>query len=104
MLEETVLSRPTLRGRHLIRPSGEGDTLTTAVDDVSLDLHQGQITLLMGPSGSGKTTLLAVLSGLLHPTAGQVLVLGEDLWKMSERRRERFRLKNFGFIFQGYNL
>lgn len=104
MLEDTVLAAPTMRGRHLIRTYGEGETLTTALDDVSLDLHQGQIALLMGPSGSGKTTLLAVLSGLLHPTAGQVLALGQDLWKMSERARERFRLQHFGFIFQGYNL
>ncbi len=104
MLEDTVLARPTLRGRHLRRTFGEDDTLTTALDDVSLDLFAGQIVLLMGPSGSGKSTLLAVLSGLLHPTAGQVLALGEDLWKMSERKRERFRLRHVGFIFQGYNL
>ena len=104
MLEDTVLARPTLRGRHLRRTFGEDDTLTTALDDVSLDLFPGQIVLLMGPSGSGKSTLLAVLSGLLHPTGGQVLALGEDLWKMSERQRERFRLRHVGFIFQGYNL
>ncbi len=58
----------------------------------------------MGPSGSGKSTLLAVLSGLLQPSSGQVLALGEDLWRMTERQRERFRLRHVGFIFQGYNL
>ena len=58
----------------------------------------------MGPSGSGKSTLLAILSGLLHPDDGQVLTLGQDLWAMSEKERERFRLLNYGFIFQGYNL
>jgi putative ABC transport system ATP-binding protein len=99
-----VHSRPTLRGRHLTRTFGDGETETTALCDVSLDLYGGQIALLMGPSGSGKSTLLAVLSGLLHPTAGEVLALGEDLWKMSERKRERFRLRHAGFIFQGYNL
>jgi putative ABC transport system ATP-binding protein len=104
MLEETVLASPTLRGRHLTRIFGEGETLTTAVDDVSLDLYQGQVALLMGPSGSGKSTLLAVLSGLLQPNRGQVLALGEDVWKMSDRQRERFRLQHCGFIFQGYNL
>jgi putative ABC transport system ATP-binding protein len=104
MLEETVLSRPTLRGKHLTRTFGEGETRTTALYDVSLDLYPGQIALLMGPSGSGKTTLLAVISGLLHPSGGEVLALGEDLWKKSEREREHFRLKHVGFIFQGYNL
>src|SRR5215472_18360150 len=104
MLEDTVLARPTLRGRNLSRLFGDGDSQTTALDHVSLDLYPGQIALLMGPSGSGKSTLLAVLSGLLHPSGGQVLALGEDLWKMSERQRERFRLRHVGFIFQGYNL
>jgi putative ABC transport system ATP-binding protein len=58
----------------------------------------------MGPSGSGKTTLLAVLSGLLHPDAGQVVTLGKELWVLPDKERERFRLRHFGFIFQGYNL
>jgi putative ABC transport system ATP-binding protein len=75
-----------------------------ALDDVSLDVSPGELTLLMGPSGSGKSTLLAVLSGLLHPSAGQVVALGEDLWKMSDKERERFRLRHVGFVFQGYNL
>jgi putative ABC transport system ATP-binding protein len=96
--------QPTLRARHLTRSFGEGETLTTALADVSLDLYPGQMALLMGPSGSGKSTLLAVLSGLLHPDGGKVLALGQDLWAMSERERERFRLKHCGFIFQGYNL
>jgi putative ABC transport system ATP-binding protein len=104
MLEDTVLALPTLRGRHLTRTFGEGETQATALYEVSLDLYPGQIALLMGPSGSGKSTLLAVLSGLLHPSAGQVLALGEDLWKMTERQREQFRLRHCGFIFQGYNL
>jgi putative ABC transport system ATP-binding protein len=58
----------------------------------------------MGPSGSGKSTLLACLSGLLRPDSGSVLALGQDLWAMSDKQRERFRLKHCGFIFQGYNL
>jgi putative ABC transport system ATP-binding protein len=58
----------------------------------------------MGPSGSGKSTLLAILSGLLAPTSGRVLALGTDLGQLSPRARERFRLRHYGFIFQGYNL
>src|SRR4051794_18490739 len=96
--------KPTLRGRDLGRTFGEGETQTVALRDVSLDLYRGQIVLLMGPSGSGKSTLLAVLSGLLQPDEGRVIALGQDLWKLSERGREQFRLKNCGFIFQGYNL
>jgi putative ABC transport system ATP-binding protein len=78
--------------------------MTTALRDVSLDLYPGQLALLMGPSGSGKSTLLAVLSGLLRPDVGRVHTLENDLWKLSEREREQFRLRYCGFIFQGYNL
>jgi putative ABC transport system ATP-binding protein len=95
---------PALRGRHLTRSFGDGETKATVLHDVSLDIAGGQIALLMGPSGSGKSTLLAVLSGLLRPDSGQVLALGQDLWALSDRERERFRLRHCGFIFQGYNL
>jgi putative ABC transport system ATP-binding protein len=96
--------RPNLQGIDLVRSFGSGETLTTALRGVSLNLYPGQITLLMGPSGSGKSTLLAVLSGLLRPDSGRVLALGGDLWQMDEKDREHFRLLHFGFIFQGYNL
>jgi putative ABC transport system ATP-binding protein len=97
-------TEPTLRGRNLTRTYGKGEVTTTALNDVSIDLCPGQIALLMGPSGSGKSTLLAVLSGLLRPDAGEVVALGRDMWRMSEREREQFRLRHCGFIFQGYNL
>jgi len=93
-----------LRARYLVRRFGSGDSLATAVDNVSIDLAQGQVALLMGPSGSGKSTLLSVLSGILRPDSGTVTALGAALWAMSDRERERFRLQYFGFIFQGYNL
>jgi putative ABC transport system ATP-binding protein len=96
--------QPKLRAWDLVRTFGEGETKTTALQDVSLSLDPGQVSLLMGPSGSGKSTLLAVLSGLLHPDSGRVLIDGQDLWAMSDAQRERFRLRHFGFIFQGYNL
>jgi putative ABC transport system ATP-binding protein len=98
----------TLSGRHLVRTFGEGETLTTALADVSLDLERGQFALLMGPSGSGKSTLLAVLSGLLHPDSGRVLARDNgamvDIWQLTDKEREQFRLANCGYIFQGYNL
>src|SRR6184192_1890357 len=93
-----------LQGRHLTRTFGEGETLTRAVDDVFLDLHSGQVVVLMGPSGSGKSTLLAILSGLLPPTGGQVVAMGQDLWGLSEPERQEFRLRHCGFVFQGFNL
>jgi putative ABC transport system ATP-binding protein len=95
---------PALVARHLNRSFGTGLAAVCALRDVSLELYPGQVLLLMGPSGSGKSTLLAVLSGLLRPDGGEVAILGEDLWRMSESGRERFRLRHFGFVFQGFNL
>ena len=97
-------NKRVLRARGLTHSFGEGENWTTVLHPLSLDLYRGQFTLLMGPSGSGKSTLLAALSGLLRPDGGQVLALGKDLWALSAKEQERFRLKHFGFIFQGYNL
>lgn len=103
MIDDSLLM-PALQGVRLSRSFGQGEMKTTVLHDVSLQLHSGQITLLMGPSGSGKSTLLAILSGLLRPDSGRVMALGNDLWAMSDREREQFRLRHCGFIFQGYNL
>jgi putative ABC transport system ATP-binding protein len=96
--------KPTLRARDLCKSFGEGDEIVHAVDNVTMDLFPGQIALLMGPSGSGKSTLLALLSGLMHPDSGEVSAIDKNIWRMTDRQRENWRLKNCGFIFQGYNL
>jgi putative ABC transport system ATP-binding protein len=75
-----------------------------ALHQVNLTVHQGDIQLLMGPSGSGKTTLLSILAGILTPTEGKVFLLGQEITAMSRDDLARFRLKNIGFIFQGFNL
>jgi putative ABC transport system ATP-binding protein len=104
MSPDAAMTMPTMKARGITRSFGTGDTKIYALRNVSLELYPGQIALLMGPSGSGKSTLLAVLSGLLHPDSGTVLVHDKDLWAMTERQREAFRLQYFGFVFQGYNL
>jgi putative ABC transport system ATP-binding protein len=95
---------PTLVGRDLHRSFGAGPTREAVLRGASLGLRGGQLVLLVGPSGSGKSTLLAVLSGLLRPDGGQVVALGQDLWRMTDKGRERFRRRHCGFVFQGYNL
>ncbi len=74
------------------------------LQNINLEVEQGDIQLLMGPSGSGKTTLLSIIAGLLTPTAGQVFLLGEEITKLSRTQLAEFRLHNIGFIFQGFNL
>jgi putative ABC transport system ATP-binding protein len=96
--------KPALEARGLLRTFGSGETLATAVQDVSLSIYPGEMSLLMGPSGSGKSTLLALLSGLLRPDSGEVHCLDKDLGPMTEQELQEFRLEHFGYIFQGYNL
>jgi len=95
---------PILSARCLTRVFGNGKTQTRALRDVGLDLAPGEVGLIMGPSGSGKSTLLAALGGLMRPDSGRVRVLGQDLWGLDDAARKQFRLRHFGFIFQGHNL
>lgn len=103
-----TLTSPALRGVHITKTFGDGAKRRIALDNVSIELQSGQLSLLMGPSGSGKSTLLAIASGLLEPDSGQVLAedRGElrDVWAMTAKQREDFRLRTTGFVFQGYNL
>jgi putative ABC transport system ATP-binding protein len=94
----------TLEARDLHRSFGAGAATAIVLRGVSVELCSSELFLLMGPSGSGKSTLLAVLSGLLRPDRGEVVVLGQKLWQLSERDRREFRLRHCGFIFQGFNL
>ena len=93
-----------LEGRCLTQSFGVGTARTTVLRDASLKLRRKEFVLIMGPSGSGKSTLLALLAGLMRPECGQVLALGEDLWRLSAFARKQFRRRHYGFIFQGYNL
>jgi len=74
------------------------------LDGIDLDIPSGSFEALMGPSGSGKTTLLNLIAGIDAPTAGTVRVAGEELGKLNETQRARWRSRNIGFIFQFYNL
>ena len=98
------MSEAGLHVSHLTKRFGAGDTEVTAVKDISLDVAPGEVVLIMGPSGSGKTTLLLMLGGLLKPTEGTIQLNDLELNALSERHLPDVRLRNFGFIFQDFNL
>lgn len=81
-----------------------GSEKTYALDNVSLEVEEGEIIVVLGPSGSGKTTLLNCMSGLEKVTSGKIYYEGKDITKYSDHKITKFRKKNIGFIFQTYNL
>lgn len=81
-----------------------GSQATQVLHNINLDIHRGEMHLLMGPSGSGKTTLLSILGGILSPSRGNVCLMGQDLTQLSKNKLAKFRLNHIGFIFQEFNL
>lgn len=74
------------------------------LNNINLDIKEGDFLALMGPSGSGKTTLLNLIAGIDRPSYGDVIVNNENVSKMSESKLAIWRSQNIGFIFQFYNL
>jgi putative ABC transport system ATP-binding protein len=75
-----------------------------ALRGVSLTVEPGQFVSIVGPSGSGKSTLFYILGGLTGPTAGRVLIEGEDISRLSDAERTKLRKRRIGFVFQKFNL
>ena len=93
-----------VRIRKLTKHFGSGDQRVQALAGIDMDLHAGQMSLIVGPSGCGKTTLLSVIAGILDADEGEVSIFGSDITRMSDRSKTRFRARHIGFVFQQYNL
>jgi len=94
----------TLRAEGVAKAFVSGRVRTQVLDNLSLSIHAGELTLISGPSGCGKSTLLAILSGLQKVDAGRVFALDSALDQLDANALERFRLLHTGFVFQGFNL
>ena len=80
------------------------DIQTRALNQVNLEIGQGEFVAIMGPSGCGKSTLLNILGTLDTPTSGKYFINGMDMTRMSESQLSNFRKRNIGFVFQSFNL
>ena len=84
---------------HLCRYFGEGELLVKALDDVSIDVEEGEFSAIIGPSGSGKSTLLHLIGGLDKPTHGEVILAGTNIESMTRSALSNFRRDHIGFVF-----
>jgi putative ABC transport system ATP-binding protein len=82
----------------------QGSVEVPALRGIDLVIEKGDFATLVGPSGSGKTTLLSIIGGLDKPSAGEVLVDGEQIVQMDKNRSADLRLHKIGFVFQSYSL
>ncbi len=98
------MQEPVIQIRNLVKRYGQGDSAVHALRGIDLDVNAGEILVLMGPSGSGKTTLVSIMGCILRATSGSVIVNGRETLGLRESALPDLRLKNFGFIFQGFNL
>jgi putative ABC transport system ATP-binding protein len=95
---------PAITVRDLTKKYGEGASGTLALGGVNLDVHAGELLMLVGPSGSGKTTLLSILGCILTASSGSVRIEGREVVGLSEKELPGLRLQHIGFVFQGFNL
>jgi putative ABC transport system ATP-binding protein len=93
-----------LRTQELSKTYWNGPEKTVALDQVNLQVNEGELLALYGPSGSGKTTLLFLLGGLDRPTSGRIFLQGVEISNLDERRLSQVRRNVVGFVFQNYNL
>ena len=98
------VTEPVVRAERLIKDFVTGDTTFRALDDVSVEIHRGEMVAIMGPSGSGKSTLMTVLGLLDSPSGGSYYLDGQDVSQLGRFEQARVRNAKIGFVFQNFNL
>ena len=93
-----------LQTKNLTKIFTTAEVETTALNNVNLEVQEGEFVAVMGPSGCGKSTLLHISGMLDNPTNGEYYFMGEEVSRYSEKRRANLRKGNIGFVFQSFNL
>jgi putative ABC transport system ATP-binding protein len=95
---------PLVELRNVTKRYHKGGETITPLDDVSLDIDEGEFVSLMGASGTGKSTLLNLIASIDHPDSGSISIDGTDITKLSRTKLANWRAANIGYIFQTHNL
>jgi putative ABC transport system ATP-binding protein len=98
------ITEPVVRALDLVKDFDTGETTFRALDQVSVEIHRGEMVAIMGPSGSGKSTLMTILGLLDQATSGSYWFDGEDVSRLSRERLAQVRNRKLGFVFQNFNL
>ncbi|MFT5749446.1 MAG: putative ABC transport system ATP-binding protein [Ancylomarina sp.] len=93
-----------IKTNNLMKKFRTDDVETTALNNVNLEINEGEFVAIMGPSGCGKSTLLNILGLLDNPTSGELFFNEAQVDAYSERQRTNLRKENIGFVFQSFNL
>ena len=97
-------SSPIIQIKNVVKRFPVGDGEITVLKDVSFDVHPGEFVTIVGPSGNGKSTLLNMITGIDHPTEGEVIVTGQTIHQLSENELAIWRGAYVGVIFQFFQL
>ncbi len=93
-----------LKVNNLSKKFNQGSNVIEVFKNINLSVEKGDTVAVIGPSGSGKTTFLSLVAGLDHPTAGEIVIDGQNLALLSESQLTQFRAQRIGIIFQQFNL
>ncbi|MFR8871379.1 ABC transporter ATP-binding protein [Paraclostridium sordellii] len=96
--------KKTIKVKDLKKIYGKGESQVNAIDGINLEIENGKMTAIVGESGSGKSTLLHCIAGLDKPTSGNVYLGDEDIYKLNDDKLSKIRVREFGFVFQSFNL
>ena len=93
-----------LQANNICKTFGKGENEVLALNNINIQISNGDFVSIVGTSGSGKSTLLHILGGLDRPTSGEIIIDGTKIAELSDEELTIFRRRKIGFVFQSYNL